>query len=218
MKQVKKYTAAWQSDRSAEINMYELMYLIWQKDDDAYQILFEELKPNIDYVYYAYLASELPYSEWQCIAYESFNVLINRYREGSEARISTVFQSFLRRRATDLIRQNNLVTRDSPGQGLSLDALDVKGCRDMMENNAHNPLSLCIEESVLTTVTCDHVLNILKDRLSSEDHRILQMMRSGYSGLDISRILSIPSSRVYSAVARARSRWKEYELSLQQQG
>lgn len=202
-----------------KLNRYEMLYLIRQKDEEAYKLLFNDLQPLAERVYRGYLEGVMPRYEWTSHSYETFEKMLDRYQEKSKTDIGAFYFLMLHKRAVSIIRQVT-ASGSSLRQSVSLDGLEEDGILStrLMTISEAAGYAGRFESDILAKVSAERVLDLLYDVLSSEDWTILAYLACGYPRYIICRIMRINRYRIRSAVDRAKSAWVFCEGMLKADG
>lgn len=192
-------------------NPYELFNLIHMQDEEAYCLLFEQLKGPINDVFYKYVRNLMSLPEWYMIAYEVFDLLVCRYRPGESANLSTFFYTALRNRVRDYWRMYYRKGASVTGKAMPIETML---CEMKRSDRVYGQTRVEHESDVLIRVTCDEVCRVLYEKMSPLDYQIIIMFREGYTKTEIQKILDIPYSGVNTALRHARSIWVLHESSM----
>lgn len=190
------------------INPNELYDLIHMEDEEAYRLLFSIMKGPASQIFYKYGRNLMTFAEWNTMAYEVFDLTVNRYREFEATNLSTFFYSALRNRMRDQWRGHYrkgamAIGRQMPVETMvaELNCIGQDGCPTIVEH----------ERDVINRITCDEICRVLKKELDALDYQVITMIREGYTKTEIQNILEVPYSRVNTALRRGRSIWVRYE-------
>lgn len=190
-------------------NPYELLYLIHQNDEEAFQLLFQQALPLISVTHLS-CKSLISFDDWKTDAMLCLEQTINRYREDEKTEFFSFYVTLLRNHAKELWRTN---TRQKVIPAQALVPYEVKRANgDMMlveETSAWQAVSM--EGELLTKITCDQVLAQLAPHLNETEQKTLDLLRQGYSNLLISQILQISTRKVNRIIKKAFSLYQSLQ-------
>ena len=183
-------------------NHNELLYLIHQNDEEAFDLLYTQSLPLI-YTAYKKCSWLIDLDDWKSEAMICLERAINRYREDLQVDFNSLFMTFLRNRISEIQRASRAQKAIPLYATYPYEILDEEGkFLSVEETGLYTPTNQ-EEHDLITKITCDQVLNQLSSHLDAIELKILDLLRQGYSQVLIAKILDINSNKVRRTRAKA---------------
>ncbi len=182
-------------------NVNELLYLIHQQDEEAFDLLYEQSLPIIHLIH-KNCAWLIEIEDWKSEAMICLERAINRYREDLSVAFFSLFVTFLRHRSCEILRASQ-AKKSIPSSAICpYESLDKEGKILLVEEtSAYRPSQE--EGNWITKITCDQVLDQLSSHLDEIERKSLELLRQGYSQVLIAKILNTNPSKVRRAQQKA---------------
>jgi len=193
-------------------NDYELIYMVAEKNEDAFSILYNKYYPLLKKyagMYYQYYKSYgIEYDDLCQETYLAFDRAIRYYRDSEE----TLFYTFLC--ITVRSRLLNYIKRfQSKKNSVYLDTLSLEqiypGSDQCLGDYLENPLAENPEKECSLRQVSMQVQNFCLD-LDSQSGQIFEMYWNGFSNSEISELLEIDLTKVISKLRRIRRLFRDY--------
>lgn len=193
----------------APANLNELVYLARQNDEDAFHLLYEELKPRIMHIYWNNFHSRLSLADWESEAMLLLEQTIFRFRDCEEASFTTAYLKFLRHKGSEITRPNQSGRIDL--QACSSLEVDLDGkVRSIEETGAYSGY-LIEDEQRTYHKDCRSVLHELSPYLRMNDRLVLELFAMGYTASEIARTLRQNPRKVARVRERAAGVYEKLE-------
>lgn len=195
-----------------EYNDYELIYMVNEKNEDAYSVLYEKYQPLLkkyaSHYYQAYRKYGVEYEDLCQEAYLAFDRAVRYYQEESETLFYTFLCITVRSKILNYVKGLQTKKRSLYIDSLSLDfAFGEKeySLLDSIENPcALNPEGECLKEDIYQKI---HEFCI---NLDNESSQMFELHWNGFTNLEISSLLDIDFSKVILVLRRLRHSLRNY--------
>lgn len=193
-------------------NDYELIYMVNEKNEDAYSILYEKYQPLLkkyaSSYYQAYRKYGVEYDDLCQEAYLAFDRAVRYYQEESETLFYTFLCITVRSKILNYVKGLQTKKRSVYIDSLSLDfSFGEKeySLLDSIENScALNPEGECLKTDIYQKIH-DFCVN-----LDNESSQMFELYWNGFTNLEISSLLEIDFSKVILVLRRLRHSLRNY--------
>lgn len=196
------------------LNLNELIYLIRQHDDEAMQLLYQEMRRLAFDVRKKYCAGIITLEDWESEMLTLLEKAVCFYREKSGASFRTVFVRMARNRAIELLRASTRGLGCRSGRLVPFEEV-FDGVDVSVEELGRTEPTQSASSRIIAAVACDQICRLLKPYLKERQVQVLQMSRQGYSYDQIARTLQIQKRTVQHALAVASSVYLQIEACIQ---
>ncbi len=177
------------------LNHNELLYLIHQNDEEAFDLLYNQSLPLI-YTTYKKCSWLIDLDDWKSEALICLERAVNRYREDLQVDFYSLFMTFLRNRISEIQRASRAQKTIPSYATYPYEMLDEEGkLLSVEETGLYTPTNQ-EERDLITKIACDQVLNQLSSHLDAVELKVLDLLRKGYSQVLIAKILDINPGKV----------------------
>lgn len=195
-----------------EYNDYELIYMVNEKNEDAYSVLYEKYQPLLKKYarsyYQAYRKYGIEYEDLCQEAYLAFDRAVRYYQEDGETLFYTFLCITVRSKILNYVKGLQTKKRSVYVDSLSLDlAFGEKdySLLDSIENScALNPERECLREDIYQQIH-DFCID-----LDNESSQMFELYWNGFTNLEISSLLEIDFSKVILVLRRLRHSLRNY--------
>lgn len=190
----------------------ELIYQARMQDQEALDLLFRRFLPTIRTVYYrsGLTPSLLMMEDWVNESYELIAMLVDLYREDSNAAFGTCLYRYLENRARSFKRVTGYKKTIPDKMLVSLDDVREDGKKIDWDRYAYR-YSIQFEPELMTSQTLESVLNQLSPLMSEKEMKALDLIRNGYRPREVAQKLEITHQQVHSIVRKANRKWQSIE-------
>lgn len=194
---------------SNQINPYELIYLVHQNDEEAFDLLFQQALP-LTRMTYGSFQSLISFEDWKTDAMLCLEQSINRYREDENTEFFSFYVTLLRNHGKELWR---LSTRQKaiPPQALVPYEAEKKDGSVLRIEETSSWKPVLIEEDLLVKITCDQILFQLAPHLSKTEQKVLDLLRQGYPTPLIAKILQLTPRQVRRVRQKAVNLYQSFQ-------
>ena len=196
-----------------EYNDYELLYMVRENDENAYNLLYEKYKPLV-----------LSYAKKYASIYQNYGIDINdfilegyigldssikRFRDYDDHKFQNLVCTCVIRQMQNLIKQarlkrnhvlNNSLYYETVQKNQELDFLEIKE-----DENGINP-----EEILIDIETTNEVYNNIKTQLKGIELDVFKLRVKGYSNIEIAEKLNKTVKSVNNAITRIKKKYNKY--------
>ena len=193
-------------------NDYELIYMVAEKDEDAFSLLYHKYYPLLKKyagLYYQYYKSYgVEYDDLCQETYLAFDRAVRYYRDDEDTLFYTFLCITIRSRILNYIKKFQ-----SKKNSIYLDTLSLEqiypGSDQCLGDYIENPLAPDPENEFFLHEVSNHVQNF-RLSLDDESSQIFEMYWNGFSNSEISELLEIDFTKVISKLRRIRRLLREY--------
>lgn len=195
-----------------EYNDYELLYMVKENDETAYNLLYEKYKPLVISFAKKYAKVYTNYgidiNDFILEGYIGLDKSISRYKDYDEYKFQGLVSTCINRQMQNLVKQaklkrnqvlNNSLYYETMHRNQDLDYLEIKE-----DKNGINPEKILIEmEST----------NDLYDKLSTElkglELEVFKLKVKGYTNKEVAEKLNKSIKAVNNAIARIKKKYNK---------
>ncbi len=178
-----------------KINHNELLYLIHQNDEEAFDLLYNQSLPLI-YTTYKNCSWLINLHDWKREAMICLERAINQYRMNLQVDFYSLFVTFLRHRISEIQRASRAQKAIPTYATIPYESFDKDGKLLSIEETATYKPTHQEEQDLITKITFDQVLEQLSSHLDPIECKSLELLRQGYSQVLVAKILDINPSKV----------------------
>lgn len=195
-----------------EYNDYELIYMVNEKNEDAFSILYEKYQPLLkkyaSSYYQAYKKYGVEYDDLCQEAYLAFDRTVRYYQEESETLFYTFLCITVRSKILNYVKGLQTKKRSVYVDSLSLDFTFGEKNHCLLESienlQAKNPEIEYLMEDIYQQI---HKFCI---NLDNENSQMFELYWNGFTNFEISSLLDIEFSKVILTLRRLRHSLREY--------
>ena len=193
-------------------NDYELMYMVAEKNEDAFSVLYNKYQPLLkkyamDYYQY-YKGYGIEYDDLCQETYMAFDRAVRYYKESDETLFYTFLCVTVRSKILNYIKSFSSKKNSIYIDALSLDSVYQGSDQPLVgyleDNNALDPEKEYYRTQVSLSV---HQFCLSLDDVSSQ---MFELYWNGFSNQEISDLLDIDFTKVMTSLRRIRKLFREF--------
>lgn len=198
----------------AQINDYELMYMVSENNDDAFQILFDKYVPLLQkiarYYYRLFQRHGIEYEDLYQEAYIAFEKAVRYYQQDSQVLLYTYVNISVHSKLQNYIRSFTTKKNFIYVNSLSLDDFVVMDDTSISLMDCIEDISAEKPEDILDCNILIQRLRYFCWELSFFQSQIFELKWNGFNNGEISLLLDVPVKDINNYIYRIRSRLKKY--------
>lgn len=184
-------------------NEYELLYMVHQGDERAFQMLVDKYSENVHYIIYKYAKRHhagMDMQDYLQMAMIKLLQAITTYREDREASFAHFYYEILRHSMIDMYRIRQSFTGSCDFYSLSLDML-VEDGEGMYK--AKNYIKVA-QDSTTLHAEIQRRIKESKERLNPLEQKIVDLRSKGYTYRQVAQELHIKQKKVDNTMRKVR--------------
>ena len=195
-----------------EYNDYELLYMVKENDETAYNLLYEKYKPLVISLAKKYSNVYINYgidiNDFMLEGFIGLDNSIKKFNEEDEYKFQGLVNTCISRQMQNLVKQsklkknyilNNSLYYESLYKNEGINLLEIKA-----DENCINP-----EEIILETETISDLYNKFSDELKGLELEVFKLKFKGYSNKEIALKLNKSSKTINNAVTRIKKKYNK---------
>lgn len=196
-----------------EYNDYELLYMVKENDETAYNLLYEKYKPLVISLAKKYASTYQNYgidiNDYILEGYVGLDTSIKRFKDYDEHKFQNLLCTCVIRQMQNLIKQarqkrnhilNNSLYYETMQKNQELDFLEIKA-----DENAINP-----EEMLIDIESTNELYNNIKSNLKGIELDVFKLKIKGYTNIEIAEKLNKPVKSINNAITRIKKKYNKY--------
>lgn len=196
-----------------EYNDYELLYMVKENDETAYNLLYEKYKPLVISLAKKYASTYQNYgidiNDYILEGYVGLDTSIKRFKDYDEHKFQNLLCTCVTRQMQNLIKQarqkrnhilNNSLYYETMQKNQELDFLEIKA-----DENAINP-----EEMLIDLESTNELYNNIKSNLKGIELDVFKLKSKGYTNIEIAKKLNKPVKSINNAITRIKKKYNKY--------
>lgn len=196
-----------------EYNDYELLYMVKENDETAYNLLYEKYKPLVISLAKKYASTYQNYgidiNDYILEGYVGLDTSIKRFKDYDEHKFQNLLCTCVIRQMQNLIKQarqkrnhilNNSLYYETMQKNQELDFLEIKA-----DENAINP-----EEMLIDLESTNELYNNIKSNLKGIELDVFKLKSKGYTNIEIAKKLNKPVKSINNAITRIKKKYNKY--------
>ena len=196
-----------------EYNDYELLYMVKENDETAYNLLYEKYKPLVISLAKKYASTYQNYgidiNDYILEGYVGLDTSIKRFKDYDEHKFQNLLCTCVIRQMQNLIKQarqkrnhilNNSLYYETMQKNQELDFLEIKA-----DENAINP-----EKILIDIESTNELYNNIKSNLKGIELDVFKLKIKGYTNIEIAEKLNKPVKSINNAITRIKKKYNKY--------
>lgn len=192
-----------------EYNDYELIYMVRENDENAYNLLFEKYKPLVITLAKKYSSVYQNYgidiNDFILEGYVGLDNSIKRFRDYDDYKFQNLLCTCVIRQMQNLVKQakqkrnqilNNSLYYETLQKNQELDFLEIKA-----DEEGFNP-----EEILIDIETTNELYNNIKSKLKGLELDVFILKAKGYTNIEIAEKLNKTIKSINNAITRIKKK------------
>lgn len=195
-----------------EYNDYELLYMVKENDETAYNLLYEKYKPLV--INFAkkyskvYTNYGIDINDFMIEGYIGLDNSIKKFKDYDEYKFQGLVNTCINRQMQNLVKQsklkknqilNNSLYYETMHKNKDIDFLEIKA-----DENSINP-----EEILIETENISELYNKFIDELKGLELEVFKLKFQGYSNKEVASRLNKTSRAINNAVTRIKKKYNK---------
>ncbi len=195
-----------------DYNDYELLYMVKENDETAYNLLYEKYKPLV--ISYAkkfarvYTNYGIDINDFILEGYIGLDKSINKFKDYDEYKFQGLVSTCINRQMQNLVKQAKLKGNQVLNNSLYYEAIQKSQDIDYLEikedENGINP-----EELLIDFESTNELYNKIKSQLKGLELEVFKLKSIGYTNTEIARKLNRTVKAVNNAVTRIKKKYNK---------
>jgi len=197
-----------------EYNDYELLYMVKENDETAYNLLYEKYKPLVISLAKKYAKVYTNYgidiNDFILEGYIGLDKSINRFNECNEHKFHGLLCACINRQMQGLVKQarlkknqilNNSLYYETMHRNSDLDFLEIK-----QDNNGINP-----EEMFIQLESIENMYKKYTSELKGLELDVFKLKIKGYTNTEIASKLNKSAKAINNAITRIKKKYNKLQ-------
>ena len=195
-----------------DYNDYELLYMVQESDETAYNLLYEKYKPLViafakkySKVYSSY---GVDINDFILEGYVGLEQAINKYNGYDECKFQGLVSTCINRNMQNLVRKTKLKGNIILNNSLYYESLEENSETNFLEikadEKAINPENKIIEEENLKTI-----YNEYSEKLKGLELKVFTLKIKNYTNTEIAKLLNTNVKAINNAVTRIKKKYNK---------
>lgn len=194
------------------INDYEIMYLVAENNEDAYNVMLEKYHPLVDKYAKRYYEKYKKFGVEYDDLYQEGNIAITNamreYDEDSDCLFYSFALLFIKREMERHVKSMTRLKHLLLTNAISINE-EIKDSELNLENVLYNKKDNT--ESIVSINLALENLNKFKDTLTSQQSLIYELRVNGFNNKEISILLDLPYRSIDNSLRIVKEKLKNYE-------
>lgn len=195
-----------------EYNDYELLYMVKENDETAYNLLYEKYKPYVINLANKYARTYTNYgidiNDFILEGYIGLDNSIKKYMNYDDYKFQGLVSTCINRQMQNLVKQarlkrnhilNNSLYYETVNKNQDIDYLEIKE-----DKNGINP-----EEKLIEIESTNDLYNKFSAKLKGLELEVFKLKARGYNNREIAEILNKPVRAVNNAITRIKKKYNK---------
>lgn len=195
-----------------EYNDYELLYMVKENDETAYNLLYEKYKPYVINLANKYARTYTNYgidiNDFILEGYIGLDNSIKKYMNYDDYKFQGLVSTCINRQMQNLVKQarlkrnhilNNSLYYETVNKNQDIDYLEIKE-----DKNGINP-----EKKLIEIESANDLYNKLSTELKGIELDVFKLKAKGYNNKEISEILNKTVRAVNNAITRIKKKYNK---------
>jgi len=197
-----------------EYNDYELIYMVKENDETAYNLLYNKYKPLVISLAkkYAdiYFNFGIDINDFIIAGYIGLDNSIKKFRDYDKYQFKCLLYTCINRQMQSLVKQEKIKKNQILNNSLYYEALQTNSELDFLEikedEKGVNPEKILIEQENLKNIYDKYIT-----KLKGLELEVFKLKARGYTNVEISKILNTTVKAINNAITRIKKKYNIYQ-------